>query len=288
MRFICLDRSNQTTSDQFPTLKLIPSDVLNVLMRNFSKHSSANLLSFYKRKDGVDKELLGSEVVEIYEVRWTYLENAETYGMGLWVTAKFRLVDLVIGHVDEIFEFDKRLGSVLWERFKRGVEMNQLSLSLGIYSLSGLCYHFKKDRGHQLQVTERYLLLLLQIGRIQVSRHVGFEEADDFVELVVVQIVRCNHAETVVVSENWLSTHHLELKTNYFPLRNHFKARSRTYFSKASMNSSRLLRKNDILYKLNTATLASSVARLLTGNIQSNFYWHLWCSAAVISDRLTL
>ena len=121
MRFICLDRSNQTTSDQFPTLKLMPSDTLNALMWNFSKHSSANLLSFYERNDGVDKELPGSEVLEICEVMWTYLENAETDGMGLWVTAKFRLADFVIGHVDEIFEFDKRLWSVLWEGSKEAL-----------------------------------------------------------------------------------------------------------------------------------------------------------------------
>ena len=137
--------------------------------------------------------------------------------------------------------------------------MNQLSLSLHIYLVSGLCYHFKKDFGHQLQVPERYLLLLFQIGRIQVSRHVGFEEADDFVELVVGQIVRCDHAKNRSCFWKLAATHHLELKTTYFTPRNHLKARSRTYFSKASMNSSRLLSSNDLLYKLDTAIMASSV-----------------------------
>ena len=115
------NQPNQTTSDQFPTLKLMSSDTLNALMWNFSKHSSANLLSFYERNDGVDKELLRSKVIKICEVNlpgkcWDRWHGPLSSGQG--PTCR-------LGHWScwwDLWVFQETLECSLG-RFKRGVEI---------------------------------------------------------------------------------------------------------------------------------------------------------------------
>ena len=114
------NRSVRTTFDQFPTLKLMPSDGLNVLTRNFSKHSSANLSSFYKRKDGADKQLLGTEVLKTCEVLpgkcWDRWHGPLSYSQGPICRLGSCWWDLWV--CQETLECSLR-------RFKRGVEMNR-------------------------------------------------------------------------------------------------------------------------------------------------------------------